>query len=353
MRVAIFNVSHWHFPLYIPALRDRHVRVIGVTDAAEFAGRRFANELNCRLYANDHDLMNEDFDFALVFSRHSEMAALAERLILRGTPFLIEKPCGVNLREVRGIRLLSEKHGVFVSVPFIVRVSDWVARLSPSEGLTPKGFQHLSFRFVVGPLTRYERGGCDWMLDGRHAGGGSMLNVGVHFIDLFSTLTNQPITTVSAQTRSYRSDASVEEHAVFTCCNASGQIAVLETGYLYPSTLDDQRDFAFSISHTSAYVRGFGEQLLIKRRDGQPGLATTIEYNTDAFYPPFLRRSWQDLEAGRAPVAGLRSAEHAIAVVEAGYRSAHNGGTPEAVELVQLRSASSRPGPPVPVTPCT
>jgi predicted dehydrogenase len=353
MRLAIFNVSHWHVPVYMPALRDRYVRVIGVTDATEFAGQRFADELNCRLYASDHDLMNEDFDFALVFSRHSEMAALAERLILRGTPFLIEKPCGLNLREVRGIRLLSEKHRVFVSVPFIVRVSDWVARLSPSEGLTPEGFQHLSFRFVVGPLTRYERGGCDWMLDGRHAGGGSMLNVGVHFIDLFSTLTNQPITTVSAQTRSYRSDASVEEQAVFTCCNASGQIAVLETGYLYPSTLDDQRDFAFSISHTSAYVRGFGEQLLIKRRDGQPGLATTIEYNTDAFYPPFLRRSWQDLEAGRAPVAGLRSAEHAIAVVEAGYRSAHNGGTPEAVELVQLRSASSRPGPPVPVTPCT
>ena len=56
---------------------------------------------------------------------------MAERLIARGIPFLIEKPCGLNLQEVRRVRLLSEKHGVYVSVPFIMRVSDLAARLCP------------------------------------------------------------------------------------------------------------------------------------------------------------------------------------------------------------------------------
>jgi len=307
---------------------------VGVTDTAASAGWRFADQLDCKLYDTNEDLLREEFDFALVFSRHSAMAGLAERLILRGTPFLIEKPCGLNLEEVRRIRLLSEERGVYVSVPFIIRVSDWAARLSPSEGLTTEGFQHLSFRFVVGPLARYERGGCSWMLDKRHAGGGSMLNVGVHFIDLISTLTGSPITTVSAQTRAYRSDATVEEQAVFSCKNAAGQMGVVETGYLYPSTAEDQRDFAFSISHTSAYIRGYGDQLQIKPRNQQPGLVTSIEYNTDAFYPSFLRRSWQDSKGGHPPVAGLRAAEHAVAVVEAGYRSADNDGAPEAVENV-------------------
>ena len=159
-----------------------------------FAGPKFADQLNCKLYGSNEDLLNEDFDFALVFSRHSEMAGLAERLIARGIPFLIEKPCGLNLQEVRRVRLLSEKHGVYVSVPFIMRVSDLAARLSPAEGLTPEGYQHLSFRFIAGPVARYERGGCSWMLDKRHAGGGSTLNLGVHFIDLISSLTNGPIT---------------------------------------------------------------------------------------------------------------------------------------------------------------
>ena len=170
------------------------------------------------------------------------------------------------------------------------------------------------------------------MLDKRHAGGGSTLNAGVHFIDLVSALTNGPITHVSAQVRTYRQDVTVEEQAVFTCRNAAGQIVVIETGYLYPSTPEDQRDFAFSISHTSSYVRGYADQLCIKPRDQRPARVTKVEYNTDEFYSVFLRRSWADLADGRPPIAGLREAEHAVAVVEAGYRSAANGGALEPVE---------------------
>ncbi|CAB3743230.1 Gfo/Idh/MocA family protein [Paraburkholderia rhynchosiae] len=334
MRIAVFDVSHWHFPLYLPALRDSGVQVVGISDTASFAGSTVADQLKCKLYGSNEDLLNEDFDFALVLSRHSEMAELAERLITRGIPFLIEKPCGLNLQEVRQLRQLSEKHSVYVSVPFIMRVSDLATRLSAGNGFTPEGFQHLAFRFIVGPVARYERGGCSWMLDKRHAGGGSTLNVGVHFIDLISSLTNSPITQVSAQMQTYRPDVTVEEQAVFTCRNAAGQIGVVETGYLYPSTAEDQRDFAFSISHTASYARGYADQLYIKARNQQPGGATTVEYNTDAFYSVFLRRSWADLATGCLPVAGLREAEHAIAVVEAGYRSAANGGAPEPVDNV-------------------
>jgi predicted dehydrogenase len=331
MKIAIFDVSHWHFPLYLPALRDPGIQVIGISDAESYAGARFADQLRCKLYASSDDLLDEDFDFALVFSRHSQMAGLAERLIRRGIPCLIEKPCGLNLQEVRRVRQLAQTHGVYVSVPFILRVSDLAARLSPSQGFTPEGFQHLSFRFIVGSVARYERGGCSWMLDKQHAGGGALLNVGVHFIDLISSLTNAPITHASAQTRTYRPDVTVEEQAVLTCRNAAGQIGVIEAGYLYPSTAEDQRDFAFSVSHASSYMRGYADQLYVKARDQQPGRAITVEYNTDAFYPVFLRRSWADLANGRPPVAGLREAEHAIAVVEAAYRSAAGGGAPESV----------------------
>ena len=169
------------------------------------------------------------------------------------------------------------------------------------------------------------------MLDQQHAGGGSLLNVGIHFIDLISSLTSAPITHVSAQSRTYRPDVTVDEQAVLTCENAAGQIGVIETGYLYPSTAEDQRDFAFSVSHSSFYMRGYADQLYVKARDQQQGRAATVEYNTDEYYPVFLRRSWADLAQGRSPFAGLREAEHAIAVIEAAYRSAANGGAPQTV----------------------
>lgn len=332
MKIAIFDVSHWHFPLYLSPLRDPGVEVVGISDSASHAGERFAKELNCKLFASNEDLLKENFDFALVFSRHSDMAALAERLIGRGIPFLIEKPCGLNLQEVHRIRKLAEQRGVYVSVPFIIRVSDLASRLSPSEGFSPEGFEHFSFRFIVGSVERYERTGCGWMLDKRHAGGGSLLNVGIHFIDLVASLTLSPITHVSAQARTFRPSVTVDEQAVLTCQNAAGQISVIETGYLYPSTSDDQRDFAFSVSHNSAYMRGYSDQLYVKSRDQRQGRAVSVEYNTDAYYPVFLRRSWADLAQGRQPIAGLREAEHAIAVIEAAYRSAASGGEPQKVE---------------------
>jgi predicted dehydrogenase len=107
---------------------------------------------------------------------------------------------------------------------------------------------------------------------------------------------------------------------------------VIETGYLYPSTAEDQRDFAFSISHSTSYIRGYADQLYLKARDQAAGQSITVEYNTDAYYPVFLRRSWADLVEGRPPFAGLREAEHAMAVLEAAYRSAANGGAPQTVE---------------------
>lgn len=332
MKIAIFDVSHWHFPLYLSPLRDPGVEVIGISDSASHAGTRFAKELDCKLFASNDELLKENFDFALVFSRHSDMAELAERLIGRGIPFLIEKPCGLNLQEVRRIRKLAEQRGVYVSVPFIIRVSDLASRLSSEAGFTPEGFEHFSFRFIVGSVERYQRTGCGWMLDKQHAGGGSLLNVGIHFIDLISSLTLSPITHVSAQARTFRPGVTVDEQAVLTLQNAAGQIGLIETGYLYPSTTDDQRDFAFSISHSSRYMRGYADQLYMKARDQQQGQATAVEYNTDAYYPVFLRRSWADLAQRRPPIAGLREAEHAIAVIEAAYRSASSGGTPQKVE---------------------
>jgi len=62
MRIAVFDVSHWHFPLYLSALRDPGIEVVGISDTASFAGARVADQLNCKLYGSNEDLLNEDFD---------------------------------------------------------------------------------------------------------------------------------------------------------------------------------------------------------------------------------------------------------------------------------------------------
>src|SRR5215204_5326559 len=80
MKIAAFDVSHWHFPLYLDALKDPGIEVVGISDTESFAGPAVAESLNCKLYDSNERLLAADFDFALVFSRHSEMAELAEQL---------------------------------------------------------------------------------------------------------------------------------------------------------------------------------------------------------------------------------------------------------------------------------
>lgn len=332
MRLALFDVSHWHVPLYLPAVEAPGVEVVGLCDAENFAGARLAQRLGCPLLPRD-ELMAKEFDFALVFSRHAEMAGVAQALIDRGTPFLIEKPCGLTSAQVRGLERAAREAGVFVTVPFILRVSDLMAQLTRDGALRPDGYRHLSFRFVVGPIARYERSGCAWMLRADQAGGGSAINVGVHFYDLVAALTASPVVSVSGATGIFRPDVDVEELAAFLLTTASGQVASVTTGYLYPNTREDQREFSFSVAHADAYLQGAADRLGVKR-PGDAALSTTrVDYETDRFYPPFLADALERVKAGKPPLVGLPEAARAVAVVEAGYRSAKSGGSAEPVEV--------------------
>ncbi len=152
----------------------------------------------------------------------------------------------------------------------------------------------------------------------------------MHFFDLLESLTGSPITSVTAQTRTFRQDVDIDELALFTVTMASGQVGHVHTGYLYPGTPDDQREFGFSVAHDDAYLQGFADQIAVKTAGGVLR-QDTVEYNTDHFYPIFMRDTLARCREGRPPLVGLAGALRALLVVEAGYRSAEQGGSPVAV----------------------
>ena len=120
---------------------------------------------------------------------------------------------------------------------------------------------------------------------------------------------------------------------MYTVTMASGQIAHVHTGYLYPGTPDDQREFKFSVSHEEVHLQGFSDQIVVKSADG--ALRTTsVEYNTDCFYPVFFRDALARCREGRPPLVGLEEAVRALLVIEAGYCSAEQGGVPVKVSQI-------------------
>ncbi len=329
MRIALIESTHWHTPLYLDALRRDGRRIVAISDSVGGSGKPLAEEFGANLYTGHTALLdNEPIDFAFVFGRHADMPGLARDLLARGVPFAIEKPCGIDAATVSALADEAERRNVYVSVPFIFRVSDTLRIIRESESRPDVTLHHASFRFIAGPPQRYINAGTQWMLDPSVSGGGALMNVGVHFIDLFRTLAGEDISSVSALATSAINGLPIEDFISVRLATRSGRICTLECGYTFPSDPARQREFTVSVRTADNFYLSEGDSLLVRSGFG-PTLATRSEpvrFETDVYYADFVDRTLAEVASGQAPLAGLRDAAHAVRAVEAAYESARRGG---------------------------
>jgi predicted dehydrogenase len=329
VRVALLEANHWHVPLYLDALRQPGIEIAAISDPEGGIGQRVGRELGARLYASSEALLrSEAIDFAFAFGRPLDMPRIGEALVAAGIPFALEKPCGARHQDVARLceRASAARH--FVAVPFIFRFSPLVELLRSLSADGPADYRHLSFRFIGGPPSRYPAMGCPWMLDPAIAGGGPTINLGIHFIDLIHCLAGERTGTASAAMTSGVNGGSIEDFAALTLRTPAGVIATVEAGYTFPGAADEQREVQFTIRSRRHYVRSAAGGVSVRRVEA-PGAGSEfwpIALDTDALYPPFALAALADWRAGRPPRSGLAEAEAAMAVVDAAYRSAREGG---------------------------
>ena len=334
MRIAIVESTHWHAPLYLDALEDPGVRVVGLTDSAQQTGAALAKRFGCEVYRDLDELLDtQDVDFAFVFGRHIDMPVLAGKLIARGIPFALEKPCGIHASDVESLAASAEAKNLYVAVPMIFRLSDTLDIVGQNKSRP----DFASIRFMAGPPSRYQAAGAPWMLKRELAGGGPLINVGVHFIDLFYLLAQEDVESVSAVSSSEINRLPIEDFISIRMVTKENRVCTLECGYIFPSDKRIQREFSFSIRSPNAYYVSGDDQILVRAKstDGQMETRKVpARLETDVYYPLFVRRVLKEAGAGSVPVAGLRDAMRALKVVEAAYLSASKGGTP--VQLSNL-----------------
>lgn len=329
MKVALLEVSHWHVPLYLNALEAPGIEVIAISDAEHVKGEAIAARFGCALYDSAAELLErEQVDFAFVFGRHSEMPTLAEALIARKIPFALEKPCGVNMAQVTRLRELTEEANLYCAVPLIFRMSDLLRALKEAEGSIPSDYNYMSFRFIVGQPSRYEAAGAGWALDPEFAGGGSTINVATHFIDLFRLLTGKEVTRVSATMNSRTHGGKVEDYSLLTMQTEDGVIGLVESGYSFPSTQDEQREFSFTLSSDRMYAKSGPDRIEFRDRNNlEAGTRSLrLQLDTDAYYPLFVKQVLAECRTGAKPIASLRDAEAMMQVMDAAYASARENG---------------------------
>ena len=318
MRIVLIGVSHWHTKFYSdPVLEMPDMTIVGVSDPDVTRAEPLAGRAHCPAFADYREMcarLHPDFAFAL--GRHCDMAEIARFLIDSRIPFAMEKPCALNAAEARDIAQRAAAAQVFAAVPMVFRycpIIDTIREVAAGEAL-----QYLSFKFVGGMVDRYYQQNVEWVIDRTTSGGGPLLNLGIHFVDLCRVLLPGADLTVTGAMMSNRAAGlTIEDHAVMLM-QGGGASCMVETGYLYPAP-NSVFDMHYSIRTEKHYFSARDNGTLEIVTDDRQRSTRDMKLTNVFFYPQFVHDTLRRVQAGKPPVADLADNAAAVGLIEAAY----------------------------------
>jgi len=256
--MAIWGLHHQHPRWYWPLLQNLpQFQPLCICDGdkeflageAEFFG----------LQTHDHPadmLSREDLEAVLVFLPHREMPEAVRQAVAAGKHVLVEKPMGADLQQVQEVARLADSTRLKVTTgycwrfdPMARKIKQWI-----SDGLLGE-IVHFGGRMTAGGPWRYIRDNAPWMLEAEQ-GGGPMINLGVHWIDLFHWWTGLEIIAVQGRTTRTGGEPkrTIEDNAYALLEYDNGATGVLDISYSAPPSFPQGRDLLISIRGTLGMV---------------------------------------------------------------------------------------------------
>jgi predicted dehydrogenase len=257
----------------------------------------------------------------IVATINSTLAEISEAAIRAGKHVIVEKPAGISVRDIDSLIAAEAKHGVCVRVGFNHRYHP--AFLKAREIFESGVMGELMFirgRYGHGGRVGYDR---EWRADPKLAGGGELIDQGIHLIDLAGWFLGE-FKNVAGHVATYFWDMPVDDNGFLDLQTAGGQ-----TAWLHVSCTEWKNLFSFEIygRNTKLHIDGIGgsygvEKLFHYQMKPEMGIPDTKIYEF-----PGPDESWRnemlafekDIELKRKPDAGLAQVREALRIVEAIY----------------------------------
>ena len=265
-----------------------------------------------------------DVDVVIVSTVNNALAPVTLAAIAAGKHVLVEKPAALTAGELDTVIDAANAAGVRVRVGFNHRYHPALRKareLFDAGALGPMMF--VRARYGHGGRLGYEK---EWRADPAVAGGGELIDQGVHVIDLARWFLGD-FTRVDGFAHTYFWPMPVDDNAFLLLRTAGGQAASLHV-----SCTEWKNLFSFEIygAHAKLHVEGLGgsygvERLSVYRMTPEMGPPETTIWEY-----PGADRSWDvefaefldDIRLKRQPAAGLADARAALRIVETIYRAA-------------------------------
>ncbi len=328
MRVAVIGVGHWHSAMYIPALQDVGADIVAISDPDEGALSRA--DVDCPRFTDHRELLDSvGPDFVFAHAPHCDMTQVAADLVSAGQSFAMEKPMGVDWRELEPVAEEAREKGVFAAVALVTRYLALIEKLAELRDSGELGRPiHYYSRLFAGAPQRYRELHVDWMLDPKRAGAGPLFNFGPHVIDIYLYLCDDPIESVAALTTHKLYGEEIEDLASVSFRGQSGALGVVEISYTHP---DDYERY-FSLTTDRLHVGGNIEGDTIRFRDGR-----LLEVEPDAAaldtYALYTRDTLERYAKGEPPKASISDMVPVLRVMNAAQKAIEAG---EVVKVVEV-----------------
>jgi predicted dehydrogenase len=319
MHVCFIGVNHWHFKGFLGDFQAiPEVEVVGVSDPDVAIAQRAGEELGCQWSYDFRDLCRiAKPDFVVALGRHCDMAAEAAFLIDEGIPFLMDKPGGMTHAEVAATAAKAKRKNAFAASGLVMRQSELLDCLRDHAG--GEAFQYMSFLYHAHRTTHFEKAGCVWALDPAQAGGGVLLGLGVHYLDLFALLTaGNQVRVASAAISTSAEGRGIEDYAR-VCLEAGGTLGVIQVGYLKPGKSD--RHYAI---RTAGHYFSVGADKTVEVAEFKGGTTSLVAADCDrsvarkGYAADVLDRA----RKGLMPVADMTHMAAAMGLAQDAYRLA-------------------------------
>ena len=261
-------------------------------------------------------------DIVVVATTNDALATVTRGAIRAGKHVLVEKPAARSVAEIDTLMHEAARSRVHVRVGLNHRHHPALrkAREIVDAGVTGP-LMFVRGRYGHGGRLGYEK---EWRADPERAGGGELLDQGVHLIDLARWFLGE-FTDVAGFAHTYFWQMPLEDNAFLLLRTAQQQAA-----WLHVSCTEWKNLFSLEIYGRSAkvHIEGLGGSYGIERlslykmrpKMGPPE-TTSWEYpGPDTSWGDEFTEFLEDIGSDRTPAAGLRDARYALEIVEKIYR---------------------------------